>query len=103
MEQQGFGDDYSKLESFYIQKCVSHFILKVGWFYSLYKKRIILNFLLVFFVFLWSDRLLEIVTATKKGYMIWQEVFDNGVKVTEEKLCVILQKINKIISMLKLV
>lgn len=55
------------------------------------------------FFFLWSDRLLEIVTATKKGYMIWQEVFDNGVKVTEEKLCVILQKINKIISMLKLV
>lgn len=52
---------------------------------------------------MWSDRLLEIVTATKKGYMIWQEVFDNGVKVTKEKLCVILQKINKIISMLKLV
>lgn len=102
MEQQGFGDDYSKLESFYIQKCVSHFILKVGWFYSLYKKRTILKFSACFF-FLWSDRLLEIVTATKKGYMIWQEVFDNGVKVTEEKLCVILQKINKIISMLKLV
>lgn len=24
MEQQHFGDDYRKLESFYIQKCVSH-------------------------------------------------------------------------------
>ncbi|XP_053725435.1 beta-hexosaminidase subunit beta isoform X1 [Synchiropus splendidus] len=48
MEQQGFGKDYSKLESFYIQK------------------------------------LLEIVTATKKGYMIWQEVFDNGVKLNPD-------------------
>ncbi|XP_020506561.2 beta-hexosaminidase subunit beta isoform X2 [Labrus bergylta] len=45
MAQQGFGQDFSKLESFYIQ------------------------------------RLLNIVTSTKKGYMIWQEVFDNGVKL----------------------
>ncbi|XP_034566199.1 beta-hexosaminidase subunit beta isoform X2 [Notolabrus celidotus] len=48
MIQQGFGQDYSKLESFYIQK------------------------------------LLNIVTSTKKGYMIWQEVFDNGVKLNPD-------------------
>ncbi|KAM9338011.1 beta-hexosaminidase subunit beta [Symphorus nematophorus] len=48
MEQHSFGEDYSKLESFYIQK------------------------------------LLDIVTTTKKGYMIWQEVFDNGVKLKQD-------------------
>ncbi|XP_054612822.1 beta-hexosaminidase subunit beta isoform X2 [Dunckerocampus dactyliophorus] len=48
MEQQGFGQDYGKLESFYIQ------------------------------------RLLDIVASTKKGYMIWQEVFDNGVKLNPD-------------------
>uniref|UniRef100_A0A3B4VGX5 Beta-hexosaminidase n=1 Tax=Seriola dumerili TaxID=41447 RepID=A0A3B4VGX5_SERDU len=50
MDQQGFGQDYSKLESFYIQK------------------------------------LLDIVTTTKKGYMIWQEVFDNGVKLKPDTI-----------------
>ncbi|XP_070845347.1 beta-hexosaminidase subunit beta isoform X1 [Chaetodon trifascialis] len=50
MDQQGFGQDYSKLESFYIQ------------------------------------RLLEIVTTTNKGYIIWQEVFDNGVKLKPDTL-----------------
>ncbi|XP_015254830.1 PREDICTED: beta-hexosaminidase subunit beta isoform X1 [Cyprinodon variegatus] len=50
MEQQGFGKDYSKLESFYIQ------------------------------------RLLDIVTTTNKGYIIWQEVFDNGVKLKPDTI-----------------
>uniref|UniRef100_A0AAY4AP83 Beta-hexosaminidase subunit beta n=1 Tax=Denticeps clupeoides TaxID=299321 RepID=A0AAY4AP83_9TELE len=48
MDQQGFGKDYSKLESFYIQ------------------------------------RLLDIVSSTDKGYMVWQEVFDNGVKLNQK-------------------
>uniref|UniRef100_A0A8C5AHI4 Beta-hexosaminidase n=1 Tax=Gadus morhua TaxID=8049 RepID=A0A8C5AHI4_GADMO len=50
MEQHSFGEDYSKLETFYIQK------------------------------------LLDIVTSTQKGYMIWQEVYDNGVKLKPDTL-----------------
>ncbi|CAJ1070351.1 beta-hexosaminidase subunit beta isoform X1 [Xyrichtys novacula] len=50
MDQEGFGQDFTKLESFYIQK------------------------------------LLNIVTSTKKGYMIWQEVFDNGVKLKPDTI-----------------
>ncbi|XP_072310589.1 beta-hexosaminidase subunit beta isoform X1 [Eucyclogobius newberryi] len=50
MKQQGFGGDFTKLESFYIQ------------------------------------RLLDIVGQTNKGYMIWQEVFDNGVKLKPDTI-----------------
>ncbi|XP_053557390.1 beta-hexosaminidase subunit beta isoform X1 [Bombina bombina] len=45
MKDQGFGKDYSKLESFYIQQ------------------------------------ILNIVSSFNKGYMVWQEVFDNNVKI----------------------
>ncbi|XP_062905312.1 beta-hexosaminidase subunit beta isoform X1 [Mobula hypostoma] len=45
MKERGFGSDYRKLESFYVQN------------------------------------ILDIVTAHLKGYMVWQEVFDNGVKI----------------------
>ncbi|XP_048338151.1 beta-hexosaminidase subunit alpha [Sphaerodactylus townsendi] len=50
MHQMGFGQDYTKLESFYIQ------------------------------------RLLDIVSAYGKGYVVWQEVFDNAVKVKPDTI-----------------
>uniref|UniRef100_A0A8C2F6D8 Beta-hexosaminidase n=1 Tax=Cyprinus carpio TaxID=7962 RepID=A0A8C2F6D8_CYPCA len=62
MAQQGFGTDYSKLESFYIQRTQSVIL-----YYSSLE-----------------NRLLDIVAATKKGYMVWQEVFDNGVKLKDD-------------------
>ncbi|XP_033023379.1 beta-hexosaminidase subunit alpha [Lacerta agilis] len=50
MQKMGFGEDFTKLESFYIQ------------------------------------RLLDIVSSYNKGYVVWQEVFDNGVKVKPDTL-----------------
>ncbi|XP_074076495.1 beta-hexosaminidase subunit beta-like [Macrotis lagotis] len=50
VQQQGFGQDYKKLESYHIQK------------------------------------LIDIVSSANKGYMVWQEVFDNGVKLKEDTI-----------------
>ncbi|XP_030433262.1 beta-hexosaminidase subunit alpha isoform X2 [Gopherus evgoodei] len=50
MQWMGFGQDYTKLESFYIQ------------------------------------RLLNIISSYGKGYVVWQEVFDNGVKVKPDTI-----------------
>ncbi|XP_001368242.3 beta-hexosaminidase subunit beta [Monodelphis domestica] len=48
MEEQGFGQSYEKLESYYIQKLV------------------------------------DIVSSTNKGNLVWQEVFDNKVKLNPQ-------------------
>ncbi|KGL83884.1 Beta-hexosaminidase subunit alpha, partial [Tinamus guttatus] len=50
MQEMGFGEDFRKLESFYIQ------------------------------------RLLDIVSSYGKGYMVWQEVFDNGAKLRPDTI-----------------
>uniref|UniRef100_A0A8C5QMZ6 Beta-hexosaminidase n=1 Tax=Leptobrachium leishanense TaxID=445787 RepID=A0A8C5QMZ6_9ANUR len=50
MADHGFGTDYSKLESYYMQL------------------------------------LLEIITSVKKGYMVWQEVFDNHDKINTDTI-----------------
>uniref|UniRef100_UPI00358EAC50 beta-hexosaminidase subunit alpha-like isoform X2 n=1 Tax=Myxine glutinosa TaxID=7769 RepID=UPI00358EAC50 len=50
MKKIGFGTNYRKLESFYI------------------------------------ERILQIVGANKKGYLVWQEVFDNDVKLRPDTL-----------------
>ncbi|OCT98647.1 hypothetical protein XELAEV_18010883mg [Xenopus laevis] len=50
MTDRGFGTDYCKLESYYIQQ------------------------------------ILGIVSSLKKGYMVWQEVFDNNVKINPDTI-----------------
>ncbi|XP_010976232.1 beta-hexosaminidase subunit alpha [Camelus dromedarius] len=50
MKKKGFGEDFKKLESFYI------------------------------------ETLLDIVSAYDKGYVVWQEVFDNKVKVRPDTI-----------------